>query len=199
MFHAPLTGVFLIAELTGGYDLFIPLMIVSVASYLTINAFERHSIYAMRLARKGELLTHHKDQSVLTLMTLDAIIDKERPMLRPQMYLGQIVQAISTSKSLHFAVIDMKGGLCGVININKIRKIIFRSELYRMYKAEQIMQQPQTVLRTDDSMSVIMDKFARCDAGTLPVLNAEGVFVGFVSRTRLYASYRQVMKDFSEE
>lgn len=199
VFHAPLTGVFLIAELTGGYDLFIPLMIVSVASYLTINAFERHSIYAMRLARKGELLTHHKDQSVLTLMTLDAIIDKERPMLRPQMYLGQIVQAISTSKSLHFAVVDMKGGLCGVININKIRKIIFRSELYRMYKAEQIMQQPQTVLRTDDSMSVIMDKFARCDAGTLPVLNAEGVFVGFVSRTRLYASYRQVMKDFSEE
>ena len=87
-------------------------------------------------------------------------------MLRPQMYLGQIVQAISTSKSLHFAVVDMKGGLCGVININKIRKIIFRSELYRMYKAEQIMQQPQTVLRTDDSMSVIMDKFARCDAGT---------------------------------
>lgn len=199
VFHAPLTGVFLIAELTGGYDLFIPLMIVSVASYLTINAFERHSIYAMRLARKGELLTHHKDQSVLTLMTLDAIIDKERPMLRPQMYLGQIVQAISTSKSLHFAVVDMKGGLCGVININKIRKIVFRSELYRMYKAEQIMQQPQTVLRTDDSMSVIMDKFARCDAGTLPVLNAEGVFVGFVSRTRLYASYRQVMKDFSEE
>lgn len=199
VFHAPLTGVFLIAELTGGYDLFIPLMIVSVASYLTINAFERHSIYAMRLARKGELLTHHKDQSVLTLMTLDAIIDKERPMLRPQMYLGQIVQAISISKSLHFAVVDMKGGLCGVININKIRKIIFRSELYRMYKAEQIMQQPQTVLRTDDSMSVIMDKFARCDAGTLPVLNAEGVFVGFVSRTRLYASYRQVMKDFSEE
>lgn len=199
VFHAPLTGVFLIAELTGGYDLFIPLMIVSVASYLTINAFERHSIYAMRLARKGELLTHHKDRTVLTLMTLDAIIDKERPLLRPNMYLGQIVQAVSSSKSLHFAVVDMKGGLCGVINVNKIRKIIFRSELYRMYKAEQIMQQPQTVLRTDDSMQVIMDKFARCDAGTLPVLNAEGVFVGFVSRTRLYASYRQVTKDFSEE
>lgn len=199
VFHAPLTGVFLIAELTGGYDLFIPLMIVSVASYLTINAFERHSIYAMRLARKGELLTHHKDRTVLTLMTLDAIIDKERPLLRPNMYLGQIVQAVSSSKSLHFAVVDMKGGLCGVINVNKIRKIIFRSELYRMYKAEQIMQQPQTVLRTDDSMQVIMDKFARCDAGTLPVQNAEGVFVGFVSRTRLYASYRQVTKDFSEE
>ena len=199
VFHAPLTGVFLIAELTGGYDLFLPLMIVSVASYLTIHAFERHSIYAMRLARKGELLTHHKDQSVLTLMTLDAIIDKERPRLRPDMYLGQIVQAISTSKSLHFAVVGLEGGLLGVINVNSIRKIIFRSELYRMYRAEQLMQQPQVSLRTDDSMQTIMEKFAHCDAGTLPVLSPENKYVGFVSRTRLLAAYRQVIKDFSEE
>ena len=199
VFHAPLTGVFLIAELTGGYDLFLPLMIVSVASYLTINAFERHSIYAMRLARKGELLTHHKDRSVLTLMSLDSIIDKERPRLSPQMHLGQIVQAISTSKSLHFAVVDIKGGLCGVINVNNIRKIIFRSELYRFYKAEQLMQQPEITVSTADSMQVIMDKFAHTDAGTLPVLDSEGIFVGFISRTRLYATYRQIMNDFSEE
>lgn len=199
VFHAPLTGVFLIAELTGGYQLFIPLMIVSVASYLTINAFEKHSIYAMRLARKGELLTHHKDRSVLTLMTLDSIIDKERPLLHPDMYLGQIVQAVSTSKSLHFAVVDMKGGMLGVINVNKIRKIIFRSELYRMYKASQLMRQPEMILRTNDNMQTVMNKFAHCDAGTLPVLKPDGTFVGFVSRTRLYASYRQVMKDFSEE
>ena len=199
VFHAPLTGVFLIAELTGGYDLFLPLMIVSVASYLTIHAFERHSIYAMRLARKGELLTHHKDQSVLTLMSLDAIIDKERPKLRPDMYLGQIVQAISTSKSLHFAVVGLEGSLLGVINVNSIRKIIFRSELYRMYRAEQLMQQPQVTLRTDDSMQTIMEKFARCEAGTLPVLSPDDKYVGFVSRARLLAAYRQVIKDFSEE
>ena len=199
VFHAPLTGVFLIAELTGGYDLFLPLMIVSVASYLTIHAFERHSIYAMRLARKGELLTHHKDQSVLTLMSLDAIIDKERPKLRPDMYLGQIVQAISTSKSLHFAVVGLEGSLLGVINVNSIRKIIFRSELYRMYRAEQLMQQPQVTLRTDDSMQTIMEKFARCEAGTLPVLSPDDKYVGFVSRTRLLAAYRQVIKDLSEE
>ncbi len=199
VFHAPLTGVFLIAELTGGYALFLPLMIVSVASYLTINAFERHSIYAMRLARKGELLTHHKDRSVLTLMSLEAIIEKERPRLTPEMYLGQIVQAVSTCKSLHFAVVDRKGGLCGVINVNTIRKIIFRSELYRLYKAEQLMQQPEAKVLTSDSMETVMNKFASCDAGTLPVLNPDGTFVGFVSRTHLYASYRQVMKDFSEE
>ncbi len=199
VFHAPLTGVFLIAELTGGYDLFIPLMIVSVASYLTIHAFEPHSIYSMRLARSGELLTHHKDRSILTLMSLDAIIDKERPRLNPDMYLSQIVQTVSASRSIHFAVTDGEGGLLGVINLNNIRKYIFRSELYRIYRAEQLMQKPAVVLRTDDSMAAVMDKFQSCDSGTLPVLRPDGTFVGFVSRTRLYASYRQIMKDFSEE
>lgn len=199
VFHAPMTGVFLIAELTGGYDLFIPLMIVSVCSYITIHTFEPHSIYAMRLARRGELLTHHKDRSVLTLMSLDAIIDKERPLLRPDMYLGQIVQSVSTEKALHFAVVDIKGGLLGIINLNGIRKLIFRSELYRMYRADQLMTRPSIVLRTDDSMTAVMERFSHTSTGTLPVLTPEGVFVGFVSRTRLLAAYRQVLKDFSEE
>ena len=199
VFHAPMTGVFLIAELTGGYDLFIPLMIVSVCSYITIHTFEPHSIYAMRLARRGELLTHHKDRSVLTLMSLDAIIDKERPLLRPDMYLGQIVQYVSTEKALHFAVVDIKGGLLGIINLNGIRKLIFRSELYRMYRADQLMTRPSIVLRTDDSMTAVMERFSHTSTGTLPVLTPEGIFVGFVSRTRLLAAYRQVLKDFSEE
>ena len=199
VFHAPLTGVFLIAELTGGYDLFLPLMIVSVASYLTIHAFERHSIYAMRLARNGELLTHHKDQSVITLMSLDAVIDKERPKLTADMYLGQMVQKLSQSKSLHFAVVGAGGELLGVVNVNSIRKIIFRSELYRMYKVEQLMQKPVALLHTTDSMQAIMDKFAHYEGGTLAVVRPDGTFVGFVSRARLLASYRQVMKDFSEE
>lgn len=199
VFHAPMTGVFLIAELTGGYDLFIPLMIVSVCSYITIHTFEPHSIYAMRLARRGELLTHHKDRAVLTLMSLDAIIDKERPLLRPDMYLGQIVQSVSTEKALHFAVVDIKGGLLGIINLNGIRKLIFRSELYRMYRADQLMTRPSIVLRTDDSMTAVMERFSHTSTGTLPVLTPEGTFVGFVSRTRLLAAYRQVLKDFSEE
>lgn len=199
VFHAPLTGVFLIAELTGGYSLFIPLMIVSVSSYLTIHAFEPHSIYSMRLARKGELLTHHKDRAVLTLMSLDSVIDKERPVLSPDMHLGHIAQVMSKSKSIHFAVCDIKGNLLGVINFNKLRKIIFRSELYRLYRAEQLMLPPRDVLYTNDSMVSVMDKFQTADAGTLPILTPEGCFVGFVSKARLYALYRQIMKDFSEE
>ena len=101
--------------------------------------------------------------------------------------------------ALHFAVTDKEGTLLGVININNLRKIIFRSELYRMYKAQDLMQQPPAVLSTRDSMSTVMDTFQDCSAGTLPVLTPDGKFVGFVSRTRLYAHYREIMKDYSEE
>lgn len=199
VFHAPLTGVFLIAELTGGYALFIPLMIVSVSSYLTIHAFEHHSIYSMRLARKGELLTHHKDRSILTLMSLDAVIDKQRPRLSPEMNLGQLVQVVSKSKANNFAVCDLKGGLLGVVNLQSIRKIVFRSELYRVYTAAQLMQEPAALLSVNDSMASIMDRFQETDAAVLPVLDSDRNFVGFVTKARLYASYRQIMKDFSEE
>lgn len=199
VFHAPLTGVFLIAELTGGYDLFIPLMIVSASSFLTIRTFEPNSIYSMRLARRGELLTHNKDRSVMTLMTLDAVIDKERPVLSPEMTLGQIVQIIAQSKSIHFAVCDRKGCLLGIINLNSLRKIIFRSELYRMYTAEQLMQKPSAILYTEQSMPTVMDTFQSTGAGTLPVVDQENIYVGFVAKSHLYSLYRQIMKDFSEE
>ena len=199
VFHAPLTGVFLIAELTGGYDLFIPLMIVSASSFLTIRAFEPNSIYSMRLARRGELLTHNKDQSIMTLMTLDAVIDKERPILSPEKSLGQVVQIIAKSKAIHFAVCDRVGNLQGVINLNNLRKIIFRSELYRVYTAEQLMEQPHAILHTDQSMPSVMDTFQSTGAGTLPVVNKEGAFVGFVNKAHLYTLYRQILKDFSED
>ena len=199
VFHAPLTGVFLIAELTGGYDLFIPLMIVSASSFLTIRAFEPNSIYSMRLARRGELLTHNKDQSIMTLMSLDAVIDKERPILSPDKSLGQIVQIIAKSKAIHFAVCDRVGNLQGVINLNNLRKIIFRSELYRVYTTEQLMEQPHAILHTDQSMPSVMDTFQSTGAGTLPVVNTDGVFVGFVNKTHLYSLYRQILKDFSED
>lgn len=199
VFHAPLTGVFLIAELTGGYDLFIPLMIVSVASYLTTITVEPHSIYAMRLARKGELLTHHKDRSVLTLMTLDAVIDKSRPVLRPDMGLQQLVQVVSNETGNNFAVTDRKGTLLGIVNLQSLRHIIYRSELYRLYKVEQLMQPVKNVLHTSDSMQTVMDLFQDTDAAVLPVVDDDSNYVGFITKTKLYASYRQIMKDFSEE
>ena len=199
VFHAPLMGVFLIAELTGGYDMFVPLMIVSAVSFITINIFEKHNIYAIRLARRGDLLTHHTDQSILTLMSLDSVIEKECPTFAPDTRLGQMVQTVSTHGGEDFAVTDRKGTLLGIINLRKIRKFIFRSELYRLYTAEQLMQQPSTVLSVDDTMQTIMDKFQNSDEEVLPVVRANHTFAGFVSKTHVYSSYRQLIKDFSQE
>ncbi len=199
VFHAPLTAIFLIAELTGGYDLFLSLMIVSVGSYLTIRSFEPHSIYAMRLARSGQLLTHNKDSSVLTLMSLDAVIEKHRPTLTPDMRLSQMVQVVSNDSGNNFAVLDKAGLLVGVINLQSLRHIIYRTELYRLYTVEQLMFRPEIVLHTDDQMVNVMQTFESSPLPTLPVLDREGSFVGFASKTRLYALYRKVLKDFSEE
>lgn len=199
VFHAPLTGIFLIAELTGGYQLLVPLMIVSALSYITIHAFEPHSIYAMRLARRGELLTHDKDQSVLTLMNLDDLVDKSRPALDPEMTMGKMLQIVSTSKHLHFGVVDAGGSLLGVVNINEVRNLIFRSELYNTFKVYQLMQPPKDIIRTDFSMTEVVEHFNSHDNSTLAVTDPHGHLVGFISRTRLFSAYREIMKDFSQE
>ena len=199
VFHAPLTGVFLIAELTGSYQLLVPLMIVSAVSYITVRSIEPHSIYAMRLARQGHLLSHHKDQSVIALMNLNDVIDKTRPVLSPEMTLGHMLQVVANSKRLHFAVCAPDGTLLGQINLNNIRHIIFRSELYQQFTVRALMSTPSAVLCTDDGMLAIMDKFQIDDAGTLPVVDPENHFVGYVSRAKLYSDYREIMKDFSED
>lgn len=197
--HAPLTGVFLIAELTGGYALFLPLMIVSLVSYLTIIIFEPHSIYSMRLAKSGQLLTHHKDRSVLTLMSLDSVIDKLTPRIRPDMNLGELVMLVSKEAGEDFAVCDDGGRLLGIINLQHIRKVLFRQELYKVFTARQLMENPPARLVVDDPMNVVMDRFEQTGANVLPVQDATGVFVGFISKTKLYSVYRQTMVDFSEE
>lgn len=199
VFHAPLTGVFLIAELTGGYALFVPLMIVSIAAYLTIIVFEPHSIYSMRLARKGQLLTHHKDHSVLTLMSLNSIIEKNSPRITPDMNLGQIVARVASENADVFAVVDRSGTLLGQINLKKLRKIIFRQELYRYYTARQLMEEPPYILTTDEPMAQVMHHFDQTGADVLPVVERQHHFVGFVNKVHLYAYYRQVLVDFSEE
>lgn len=197
--HAPLTSIFLIAELTGGYQLLMPLMIVSVCSYLTIIAFEPHSIYSMRLAKQGHLLTHHKDRSILTLMSMDMVIEKHCSRVSPDMELGRLVLLISKEKSDVFPVVDAQGTLKGVINLVNIRKVVFRQELYRQFVAEQLMEDPPALLSVNDAMAVVMDKFEETNADVLPVLSNEGIFAGFVSKTKLYSNYRQLLVDFSEE
>lgn len=199
VFHAPLTGIFLIAELTGGYQLLVPLIIVAAVSYITIRTFEPHSIYSMRLARRGELLTHDKDQSVITLMRLDELTDTHRPTLDPDMTLGKMLQVVATSKHLHFGVVDAAGRLLGIININELRDIIFRSELYSFFTVKQLMKAPKDIIQTDYPMTEVVAHFNSHDCSTLPVVDTQGILIGFITRNRLFSQYREIMKDFSQE
>lgn len=197
--HAPLTGIFLIAEITGGYDLFMPLMIVSVCSYLTIIIFEPHSIYGMRLAKQGKLITHHTDNAVLTLMSLDSVIERDYIVIEPDIELGKIVNKISGSRNNVLPVLDAAGNLQGEIDISKIRHVVFRTELYHHFKAHQLMTQPVSVLIDDTPMTEVMKLFDNTQADWLPVLDKENHFKGYVSRQRIYGMYRKMVADMSQE
>ena len=197
--HAPLTGIFLIAEITGGYQMFIPLMIVSICAYLTIIIFEPHSIYGMRLARQGKLITHHTDRAVLTLMSLDSVIDRQYTAVKPDMELATLVHAISKSHSNVLPVLNDAGELLGEIDMTKLRNIIFRTELYHHFNVRQLMSQPESVLSVNDPMEDVMKNFDRTDSSQLPVLDNDGLLMGYISRTHMYAMYRKMVADLSEE
>ena len=197
--HAPLTGIFLIAELTGGYDLFLPLMMVSVSAYLTIMIFEPHSIYSMRLAQKGELVTHHKDKSVLTLMNLESVVETDFEQVHPENDLGAMVKVISKAKRNMFPVVDAQGSLLGIVILDDIRHIMFRQELYHRFTVGQFMVLPPARINMDDSMEEVMRKFDETKAWNLPVVDEEGKYKGFLSKSRVLNSYRQTLVDFSED
>ena len=197
--HAPLTGIFLIAELTGGYSMFMPLMIVSVCAYITISIFEPHSIYGSRLAKQGKLLTHHTDHAVLTLMNLDSVIERDYLGVAPDMELSQIVNKISRSHSTVLPVLDAGGKLLGEIDIMKIRSVVFRIELYHHFKAAQLMTEPKAILNDGMQMRQVMRAFDRTGANWLPVLDADNRLKGYISRQRIYTMYRKMVADMSED
>ena len=197
--HAPLTGIFLIAEITNGYDLFIPLMIVSISSVMTISIFESHSIYAMRLAREGKLITHHTDRSVLTLMSLDSVIENDFTAVSPDLPLGKLVNAISKSQTSFIPVLDTAGTLLGEIDITKIRHIMFRAELYNKLTVRQLMTPVAAKLGINDPMEEVMHKFELKNTNYLPVVDVSNRLTGYISRTRLFSMYRKMVADFSNE
>lgn len=197
--HAPLTGIFLIAELTGGYHLFMPLMIVSVISYLTIMLFEPHSLYAMRLAQKGELLTHNKDRNVLTLLKMDSVLETDFTAILPEMTLGELVKVISESHRNIFPVIDKNGKLRGILLLDEVRNIMFQPRLYKRFTVGQLMTSPPAVLRFDLPMEKVMEIFEDTGAWNLPVVDQDRRYLGFVSKSKIFNSYRHVLVHFSEE
>ena len=197
--HAPLTGIFLIAELTGGYSLFLPLMIVSVCSYLTIIVFEPHSIYGSRLAKEGKLITHHTDHAVLTLMQLDRVIDRDYLAVSPDTELGQIVHKVSRSRGSVIPVLDAAGCLLGEIEITKIRHVVFRIELYHHFTASQLMQKPSAVLTDSLPMTIVMKTFDETRADYLPVLDSDGHLKGYLYRQHVFTQYRRMVADMSDD
>lgn len=196
--HAPLMGIFLTAELTGGYDLFLPLLIVSALSYFTIKFFEPYSIYTMRLAQRGELLTHHKDKAVLTLLKVDNVIETDFKTVTPDMSLKQMVDVISQSNRNLYPVINADGDLIGVVLLDEIRNIMFRPDLYRRMFVSKFMSTPPAKIEIGESMESVMKKFDLTGAWNLPVVE-NGKYVGFVSKSKIFNSYRRVLRHYSED
>lgn len=197
--HAPLLGIFLIAELTGGYDLFLPLMICSVVSYLTIKVFEPHSIYSMRLAKKGQLLTHHKDKAILTLMKVEEVLDREEKTILLDTDLRTMVNLISRIKRNFLPVVDDNNKLLGVVDMDDMRNIMFRPELYHKYRAEQFLKPIPYKIKNNDTMELVMHAFKETNLSELPVVDDEGMFVGFVLKSKVLETYRATMVEFSED
>jgi len=193
--HAPLTGTFLIAELTGGYELFLPLMIVSSISYATIILFEKHNIYAVRLAKKGELLTHHKDKAVLSFLEIGQLLETDIPVVSPDMSLGDVVKVISKSNRNIFPVVDDDEKLVGLVYLNDIRNIIFRPELYDRFRVSKFMVGAPAKINMDMPMSNVMNIFEDTKAWNLPVVDGEGKYKGLISQSTIFNAYREVLVD----
>ena len=196
--HAPLMAIFLTAELTGGYDLFLPLLIVSTISYGTIKIFEPYSIYTMRLAKRGELLTHEKDKAVLTLLKMDSVIERDFLEVRPEMSLKDMVDTISRSNRNLFPVVDDGGRLLGVVLLDDIRNIMFRPDLYRKMYVNKFMAIPPAKIEVGESMDKVMKIFDDTGAWNLPVVE-NGRYIGFVSKSKIFNSYRRVLRHYCED
>jgi CIC family chloride channel protein len=196
--HAPLTAIFLIAEITGGYSLLIPLIITSTTAYMTIKGFERHSIYHVQLAEKGELITHDKDKAVLTMMDWKKEIERDLTTVRASDNLGELVKTISKSSRNIFPVVDEYNILQGVVNLDDVREIMFNSDLYKTVFVKDMMTIPPTYLDLGENVEAVMEAFTKTDAWNLPVLD-KGYYVGFVSKSRIFGTYRDLLVQFSQE
>lgn len=196
--NSPLTAMFLIAEITGGYAMLVPLMLTSVVAHLTGRGMEPHSIYARRLAMKGDLITHNKDKAVLTLMKLDKVIETDLKTVPINANLGDLVKVVSKSSRNIFPVIDVKGELLGIVLLDDIRKIMFNQDLYTTTFVRDYMITPPAVVNVEDTMDVVMKKFEETGSWNLPVIQ-DDKYIGFVSKAKIFNTYRRVLQHFSDE
>ena len=197
--HAPLTAIFLIAEITGGYELFVPLMIVSAISFAITKYYVSHSIYTLKLAQRGELMTHDKDKNVLMVLDINKVIETNFIILKPDMKLGAILKnAVAKSSRNHFPVVNDKHEFLGVIRLDDIRHMMFDSDLYEKVTAASLMHADAGIINYDeDKMNDIMDKFKSSGAWNLPVIKS-GKYYGYISKSKLLTAYRQQLINFTQ-
>ena len=196
--HAPLLGIFLIAELTEGYVLLIPLMLTATVAYITVSSFDRHSIYTMRLAAQGLLITHHKDQAVLTMLQVKNVIETDLAVVHPQQTLRELVRVVAHSRRNIFPVVDDDGALKGIVLLDDIREIMFETEKYDSLTVGDLMVRPPGVIQADEPMNVVMRKFEETGAWNLPVVEG-GRYIGVVSKAKIFSAYREQLVQFSNE
>jgi len=197
--HAPLTAIFLIAEITGGYQLFIPLIIVSIFSYLTVKLFQPNSIYTIQLAARGELMTHNSDNNILKMMSIDKLIEKNFNPINVNYTLGDLVKVIAHSPRNIFPVIDDDDTFLGMVIMDDVREIMFKPELYDTIMVKDLMFLPSNIADIDkDTMQDVAEKFRLSDKYNMPVLKGEK-YLGFISRANLFSTYRRKLKFFAED
>lgn len=196
--HAPLTGIFLTAEITSGYDMLVPLMITSTVAYLTIMRFEPHSVYTKRLAQSGELITHHKDKAVLMMMEVKQLIETDFEVLLPTATIRDLVKAISRSDRNLFPVVDENGILKGMVKLSEVKNLIFEPDLYDSVKVKDIMYMPQFFISPYDNMETVAEKFESSGRYNLAVID-EGKYLGFISRAVVFSKYRKTLQNVSNE
>lgn len=195
--HAPLTGIFLIADLSGGYEMFLPLMITATASFATTKTFEKHSVYTHQLAKRRELITHDKDHAVLTMMEVKNLIETDFAKVKPDATLGNLVDIISEAHRNLFPVVDEDGQLHGMIKMDDIRKIIFKPELYESTLVKDLMYMPAYYISPDDTMEDLVEMFRKSNRFNIAVID-KGKYLGFISRANAFTAYRNQLKMFSE-
>ncbi len=196
--HAPLTAVFLIAEITSGYQLFVPLMVTATISYATIRIFVKNSVYTHQLARRGELITHHKDKAILSMMKVDKLIEKDFKTVSPEAKLGDLVKVIASSTRNIYPVTEPDGTFCGIVVLDDIRNIMFKPELYNERTVKSMMFMPGTSVDPDESMEDVARKFQETRNYNLPVIR-DGKYIGFISRANVFSEYRKLLRDFSDD
>ena len=196
--HAPLTAIFLIAEITGGYELFMPLMLVATISYATARIFTANSVYTIQLAKRGELMTHDRDKNVLLLMKVDNLIEKDFSRIHPEASLGDLIKVIKNAHRNVFPVVDEEGVFYGIVKMDDIRHIMFDKESWDTAFVRDLMFMPRYTIRQDENMEEVARKFHTSGRYNIAVLD-EGKYIGFVSRAKVFSSYREMLRRISRD